>query len=145
MALSPRSNADSVARHLSSAAGPGDLIVLVPGNLISSVERYYSGTARLYPFPEGSGGRPIDFSDRIARESDPAVLAAAIERVAGTLADGGRIWQVSIGVEGHLDAAWRDLTNRLRALGGAPAIVVPDEMMRGATLEQIGVQVWTRK
>lgn len=145
MAVSPRSNADTVARHLSSAARPGDLIVLVPGNLISSFERYYRGAAPLYPFPEGHRVRPFDFSDRTARESDPAVVAAAIERVAGTLADGDRVWVLSIGVEGHLSPAWNDLIARLRVLGGTPAAVVPDDAMRGATLERIGVQLWTRK
>ena len=144
MARSPRSNADRVAQRVAREATEEDLVVLLPADLVSSFERHFSGRAPLFGYPEGEDNRPFEYNDRLAREADPDVLAAAAMRLERTITSGGRIWEVSAGVERHLKAPWMETGARLRAMGATVVVVPVDSSRRTATLEDIRLRVWRR-
>lgn len=142
MALTPRSNVKELARFIAAGAGPGDLVLLTPGDLSSSFERYYRGSAAVFGYPEGSLDRPVRYDDRIVRETRPAILRAGADRVMSVLDSGGRVWDVSVGLERHLDAAWLELREGMREVAGVPATDWPGNQASEATLEHARLRVW---
>jgi uncharacterized membrane protein len=144
MARSPRSNADQVAQRVGREATEKDLVVLIPADLVLSFERQYAGRARLFGFPDGADDRPVHYNDRLARETDPYVLGAASVQLERTIMSGGRVWEVSAGVDRHLKAPWIEAGARLRAMGATAVMVPVDSNRRAATLEDIRLRVWTR-
>jgi hypothetical protein len=83
-----------VARSLAAAAAPSDLILIAPGWLASSFNRYYTpATAQIdFPFPDRIGALPFD--DLARRIGDPAALAGAERRIAAGRAADHRLWLV---------------------------------------------------
>ena len=138
----PRSNTDVIARLATSEAGPDDLVLLVPGDLVSSFERYYSGRARTFPYPEGSDERPVEFDNRIAQETRPDVIGSAANRIAEVLLAGGKVWEVSAGMPEHLAGPWGAMIARMRSLGADPVDVTVSRPGGPASREDAGLRVW---
>jgi len=117
LAARPRTNAVEVAEYLNRAATPDDLVLVVPVYVASSLSRYYHGIAPIAGYPDGAIAKPLEFDDRIERDTTVASLARVPAMVQHTFDAGGRVWVVSAPVPAHLAAAWQELEEKMRGQG----------------------------
>jgi hypothetical protein len=142
LAVAPRSSVDTIARTLSSEARAGDLIVLVPGDLVLSFERHYTGTAPTFPYPDGTSSRPFEFDHRIARDTTVSSLSESRLRIREVIESGGRVWHVWAGTHAHLAGPWQEFVANLNSLAGRSRPVDPAPDAMPGTREAPNLRVW---
>jgi hypothetical protein len=89
-----QTNADLVARAVTRAAAPADLVVVVPWFFGVSFNRYYRGPAPWVTLPEIPDHRVHRYDLLKARLADPHPLDDLLDAVAATLRSGHRVWLV---------------------------------------------------
>ena len=124
IASTPRANVDLIAEYVSRESRPNDLVLVVPVYVASSVHRYYRGAAPLAGYPDGPVRSPLEFNDRIARDTVGSVLERVPALVRQTLDNGGRIWQISFDPPEHLYVPWSRLEDELRRRSGSMVQIV---------------------
>lgn len=90
----PRSNAREVARELGSLYRQGDVVIIAPGWLKSSVVHYTGKPADVLAFPDSGTAMLFDFSRVWERMRDTAAMASAERRIAAAAESGRRVWLV---------------------------------------------------
>jgi hypothetical protein len=89
-----QTNADLVAREVTSAAGPRDLVVVLPWYYGVSFNRYYTGTARWMTLPDIPDHRIHRYDLLKTRLAAQHPLDDLLQAVAATLSSGHRVWLV---------------------------------------------------
>ncbi len=88
-------NLDLVAQGLTTAAAPGDLIVVVPWVSGITFQRYYHGSAPWMTLPDFDDHRfHLHLEVKKKMQLGDAGVAPELTRVERTLRDGGRVWLV---------------------------------------------------
>lgn len=90
----PRSNAREVARELDSLYRQGDVVIIAPGWLKSSVAHYSGQPTDVLAFPDSGTALLFDFSRVWERMRDPAAMRMAERRIAAAADSGRRVWLV---------------------------------------------------
>ncbi|MGK2962750.1 MAG: glycosyltransferase family 39 protein [Gemmatimonadaceae bacterium] len=91
----PRSNAREIVRSLESHRQPGDLVIIAPGWLVSSVNHYSTGAMKQVAFPDSGGTTLFDFARVWERMQDTSSLSAARRRIAAAADSRGRVWLIT--------------------------------------------------
>jgi hypothetical protein len=138
LALTPRSNAALIAQYLNSATRADDLVLIVPVYVASSIHRYYRGPAPLAGYPDGVVSHPLEFNDRVRRDTAAGILVERAREALRTLETGGRVWVISYEAPDHLKAQWRSLEQELERFGGPPTWIVASR--REATMEHLDLR-----
>jgi len=124
IATSPRTNVDLIAEYVSRQATRDDLVLVVPVTAAPSVLRYYRGTARLAGYHAGYITSPIDFNDRVARDTTAEALGRVPILINQTLERGGRIWQITSEPPGHLLLPWSRFEADMVRRAGDPVQII---------------------
>jgi len=91
----PRSNARELAQSVEMAVRPDDLLIIIPGSLSSSFNRYFEPDIAQVNFPEAGRHLTFSFSDVGKRMSDPGALQRAIDGVKLAAQANRRVWLIS--------------------------------------------------
>jgi len=143
LARTPRSNAALIAQYLSGSTRAGDLVLIVPVYVASSIHRYYRGPARLAGYPDGRLKLPLEFNDRVRRDTVARILEERAGEARQTLEAGGTVWVISYEAPEHLKAPWHRLEQDLETLAGPPTWIVASR--REATLEHLDLREFSAR
>jgi len=141
LAVTPRSNAALIAEYLNGSTRPGDLVLIVPVYVASSIHRYYRGPAPLMGYPDGHVRFPLEFNDRIRRDTVSGMLEERAGDARRTLRAGGTVWVVSYEAPDHLREPWHRLEVELEQLAGPPTWIVTSR--REATMEHLDLRLFS--
>lgn len=141
LAVTPRSNAQLITQYLHGHTRPEDLVLVVPVYVASSIRRYYRGPAPLAGYPDGTVKSPLEFNDRVRRDTMPEVLQAVPGLARRTLEGGGRVWVISYEAPEHLKAPWHRLELELERIAGPPTWIVAAR--REATMEHLDLRMFS--
>jgi hypothetical protein len=141
LALTPRSNAALIAQYLNGSTRAGDVVLVVPVYVASSIHRYYSGPAPLVGYPDGLVSHPLEFNDRVRRDTVAGILEDRAREALGTLEAGGTVWVISFAAPDHLKEPWERLEHELAKLAGPPTWIVASR--REATMEHLDLRAFS--
>ena len=92
--VATRSNARELAAVVTREIKESDLVILAPGWLASSFNRYYSGTAEQIVYPDFGRRSTFDYQDLGRRLANPETYSLVRERIAAAARNGHRVWLV---------------------------------------------------
>lgn len=158
---SGKTDTDLVAHYLAAEARPSDLVILVPGALGPSFNRYFRGAQEQIDFPVRGPVLRYEFEDDFERVASPAALQMALNAIARTCEAGRRMWLITpahwmvsgdppsalsrrqFGGLGQADAARANLIERRAAsIFGSPRQVVRPDVQAGA-IESLEARLYT--
>ena len=155
-----KTDTDLMARYVAAEGRPDDLIILAPGALGPSFNRYFAGRQEQIDYPVMGPVARYEFDHDFGRVASLASLRSAFAAIASACRAGRRVWLITparwiiapdppitlaagaLGGLGQADVARANLLERrtARAFGMPPRVIRPSA--GGAGVEHLEARLW---